>query len=67
MDDAIEQFIIFCLESYKTKNRLTGVQAYNDFERYGVFSYLKQGFEVLHTQGQDYIVADIEDYIKHKQ
>lgn len=67
MENAIEQFIIFCLESYKMKKEINGAQAYHDFERYDVFSYLKEGYEVLHTQSQDYLIADTEDYINHKQ
>lgn len=67
MEDAIQQFIIFCLESYKTSHGISGAQAWKDFEQYDIVSYLAEGFEVLHTQGQDYIIADINDYICHKQ
>jgi hypothetical protein len=63
----IQQFIIFCLESYKEDRKISGAEALHDFERYDVINYLTDGFEVLHTQGQDYIIADIKDYIYHKQ
>jgi hypothetical protein len=63
----IQQFIVFCLESYKTTAGLTGKEALLDFEKYDVFSYLTEGFEVLHTQGREYLVADIQDYIQHRR
>lgn len=63
----VEKFIIFCLESYKAEMNIGGEQALHDFEVYDVFSYLDQGFEVLHTQGKQYLVADIKEYIVNKQ
>jgi hypothetical protein len=66
-EEAIQQFIIFCLESYKVDKHLTGAEALRDFEQYDIFSYLAEGYDVLHTQGQAYLVADIKDFIRHRQ
>jgi hypothetical protein len=44
------------------------MQALSDFRNYDVFSYLSSGYDVLHTQGKNFIVTDIQDFIKkHKQ
>lgn len=59
----INKFIIFCLESYKNFRQISGLQALSDFNKYDLFSYLTNGFEVLHTQSKDYITADIQDFI----
>lgn len=64
MDKKINDFIIFCLEYYKQKNNLTGKEAYDIFERYGVFDYLHEGYDVLHTQGKDWLINDIEEFLK---
>jgi hypothetical protein len=64
---AIEKFIIFCLESYKTARQIDGNQALKDFEAYDVFTYLTQGYDVLHTQGKAFIVADIEEFIDNRK
>lgn len=64
---AIEKFIIFCLESYKAARQIDGNRALKDFEEYDVFAYLTQGYEVLHTQGKQYIVTDIEQYIANRK
>jgi hypothetical protein len=61
------QFIIFCLESYKRERNLNGEQALKDFEDYDVFSYLTNGYDVLHTQSREYIVADIKEYIDNRK
>ena len=66
MDKKINDFIVFCLESYKVKNNISGNYAYNIFLKYDLFDYLKDGYDVLHTQGQDYIINDIEVYLKNR-
>ncbi len=66
METAVQQFIIFCLESYKTSKGISGAEAWKDFEQFDVIPYLTEGYKILHTQGQEYIIADISDYIYHK-
>jgi hypothetical protein len=63
----INHFIIFSLESYKSATGIAGKQALKDFEDYDVFSYLTNGFEVLHTQSREYIVADIIEYMANRK
>jgi len=41
------------------------MQALSLFRQTNVFKYLVEGYDVLHTQGRDYIVADIEDFINN--
>ena len=58
------KFTVFCLESYKTYRKLTGKQAAELFEKYGVFDYIKDFYDVLHTTGHQYINQDIDLYLK---
>ena len=51
-------FSIFCLESYKVYKSLTGKQTAELFHRYGVFDYLNEFYDVLHTTGYQYINQD---------
>jgi hypothetical protein len=37
------------------------------FSEYGVFDYLYDYFEVLHTQSRQWIVADIEEFINRRK
>ena len=62
-DSKIYKFIIFCLEHYRNFRQITAIQALSLFRQTGVFQYLVEGYDVLHTQGREYIVADIQDFI----
>lgn len=56
-------FTVFCLESYKRHRGLTGREVDRLFREYGVYDYLRQGYDVLHTTGEAYINHDIDRYI----
>lgn len=62
--DDIAYFISFCLEMYKNAHAISGAEAAIVFTDNGVMEYLSENFEVLHTQSPDWILAEIEDYIK---
>lgn len=57
------RFTVFCLENYKAEKRLTGKEADELFRRYGVYDYLREFYDVLHTTGHQYLVSDIDQYI----
>lgn len=59
-----QRFILFCLENYKINHRISGAKALHDFQKYDVFSFLEAGFDVLHTQSRNYLVSEINQYIK---
>ena len=58
------KFTVFCLESYKVHKALTGRQVFDLFEKYGVFDYIREFYDVLHTAGYQYINNDIDIYLK---
>jgi len=60
-------FTVFCLESYKQAHCMTGKAALVVFNDYNVFGYIKSFYDVLHSTGQDYIVEDIDIYIKSRR
>jgi hypothetical protein len=59
-------FLTFCMERYAMLKKMTSLQAYALFRRYGVDKYLINGFDVLHTQGEETILHDIELYINNR-
>lgn len=61
------QFIIYCIEEYKNAKKLTGKEIINLFEKYHLYEYIKDFYEVLHVTGPKYIVEDIDLYIKSYQ
>ncbi len=60
-------FYAFCLEKYKIFFNLSAEETLFIFHKYGVFDYLREGFEVLHTQGEGYIVNEIDLFIKARK
>lgn len=57
-------FAIFCIENYKIHRSLTGKQTVDLFHQYGVFDYLREFYDVLHTTGFQFINNDIDIYLK---
>ena len=59
-------FAVFCIESYKMHRNLTGNEAAKLFREYGVFDYINEFYDVLHTTGHNYINNDIDIYLKSR-
>lgn len=60
------KFTIFCMENYKLYRKLTGKQVAELFDAYGVFDYLREFYDVLHTTGSQYINRDIDRYLESR-
>ena len=60
-------FKVFCLERYKSVHNMKGNEAFRLFKEYGVLDYLGSFYDVLHSFGDRYIVADIDEFIAARQ
>ena len=60
-------FLIYCIEQYKSAKKLTGKQVSDLFTSFRVWEYIYSCFEALHTTGVNYIVEDIDLYIEARQ
>ena len=52
MEKKINDFIVFCIKMYVL------------FEKYGVLKYLHDGYDMLHTQGDRWLMKDINEFLK---
>lgn len=59
-------FLVFCIEEYRAEKNLSGKEVMSLFRRYAVFEYIKSFYEALHTTGKNYIVEDIDLYIRSR-
>ncbi len=59
-------FTVFCLESYKLHRNMSGKAVSKLFADYGVFAYINEFYDVLHTTGDSYINNDIDIYLKSR-
>ena len=60
-------FKAFCVEAYKAECGLSGKQVADAFEKFGVFDYLDEFYDVLHTLGRDRLIEDISKFIAARQ
>ena len=56
-----------CLENYKYRHCLSGEETVRLFDKYEVFQYLSDFYDILHTSGINYIIDDIEAYISYRK
>lgn len=59
----IAYFIAFSIEQYKNAKGMSGEDVMQLFNRYRVLEYLQDFFDVLHTQGYQWIINDIDQFI----
>ena len=59
------EFVSFCIEQYKMVTRSTGRDVEQMFQQKGVIEFLLKHYEVLHTQGEQAILNEIDEYLKH--
>lgn len=60
-------FVAFCIEQYKTAKEMDGSKVAELFFNNGVCEYLTSHFDVLHTQSRQWIIEEIDDYLKDRQ
>lgn len=56
-------FVAFCIEEYGAAKRLTGEQVLDLFSKYGLVEYLSEFYDVLHTQGRQWLIDEIDEFI----
>lgn len=65
VSDNVVTFLTFCIERYAQKHDISSLQSYALFRKHKVDDYLIKGYDVLHTQGEDTILNDIEIFLKN--
>ena len=63
----IAYFLSFCIEQYMNAKGLSHDEAIALLSGCGVLDYLAEHFEILHTQSSQWIVEDIEEFIKERK
>ena len=60
----VAEFISFCIEVFANAKKKSGADVARLFDSCGLISYLDEGYDVLHTQGREWLIADMDDYLK---
>lgn len=60
-------FVSFCIEQYaKAKNMATD-DVVDMFEQYGITEHFCEFYDVLHTQGHNWLIEEIDEMIKNRK
>jgi hypothetical protein len=65
-EERVIEFLSFCIENFKVKHSLHGREVAILFKQSGVLEFVSNGYEVLHTQGKEYILEEIEIFLKNR-
>ena len=60
----VAYFLSFCIEQYMNTKKLSRDEAMALLSERGVLDYLAEHFEILHTQSCQWIIEEIDEYIK---
>ena len=60
----IALFVAFCIEGYGAAKGMSGEQVLDLFSKYGLVDYLSEYYDVLHTQGRQWLIEEIDEYIE---
>lgn len=63
----IAYFIAFGIEQYKNAKGLSGEETMLLFSKYGVLEYLQDFYDILHTQGHQWLIDDIDRFIEARK
>ena len=59
-------FQMFCAENYRETKNISAKETLLLFSNHGIFEFLYENFEMLHTQDTEYILDTIITYINKK-
>lgn len=58
------EFAVFCIENTAERLNISGADVVTELERTdGIRTFLYPSYEALHTQGKEYIIDEILNYI----
>lgn len=65
-EEKVIEFASFCIENFKVKHSMDGKEVAILFKQSEALKFIKNGYEMLHTQGKEYILEEIEIFLKNR-
>lgn len=60
------EFYTYCLENYALHKNISGMRAWVTFKETGADEYIIDNYDLLHTQGLEYVLDDIQRFINRR-
>ena len=61
------EFYTYCLENYAIRKHISGMHTWVLFKESGADDYVIDNYDLLHTQGLDYVLDDIQRFINRRK
>jgi hypothetical protein len=61
------EFYTYCMEIYAIRKQISGMRAWVLFKEYGADEYVIENYDLLHTQGMEYVLDDIQRFINKRR
>ena len=61
------EFYTYCLENYVIRKQISGMRAWVIFKESGADKYVIDNYDLLHTQGLEYVLDDIQRFINKRR
>ncbi|MBP3512519.1 MAG: DUF3791 domain-containing protein [Prevotella sp.] len=61
------QFVSFCIEQYAKAKNMATEDVVNLFEQYGITEHFCEFYDVLHTQGHNWLIEEIDEMINNRR
>lgn len=61
------EFYTYCLENYAIHKQISGMRAWVIFKESGADEYVIDNYDLLHTQGLEYVLDDIQRFINRRK
>lgn len=60
-------FVSFCIEQYAKAKNMSTEDVADLLEKYGIAEHFCEFYDVLHTQGGQWLIEEIDEMIKRRQ
>lgn len=60
-------FVSFCIEQYAKAKSMTTEAVVDLFEQYGITEHFCEFYDVLHTQGHNWLIEEIDEMINNRK
>lgn len=63
----IAMFVSFCIEQYAQAKHESAKDIASMFEQCGISEHLSEFYDVLHTQGRNWLIEEIDEMINNQR
>lgn len=61
------EFYTYCIENYAIRKQISGIRAWVIFKESSADEYVIDNYDLLHTQGMEYVLDDIQRFINRRK